>query len=398
MTSLHRLPRLLSRHASLALLLGATAIVATACSAANSDNNEDTGGSGAGTPGGSGAGTPGGSGVGGGFNPTGGSGGSTGSGFEECATSSVEATLAPVNMVIMFDRSESMNENDKWGDATEALKAFLSAPESAGLRVALRFFPDDPGYGECAASFCNMAACAQPEVPVGTLSADPAPMDAQENILISTIDDTDPNGDHTPIYPALGGAVQWARDYLVTAPAEKAVAIFVTDGEPYLCTEDADAIAALAGEGFTNGGIPTYAVGLEGSNEGLMNNIALQGGTNEAIFIGSGGNAQQELLDALKAIQGSQIACSFQMPEAAPGETIDPGKVNVEYTPGNSGNPASIGQVQSEADCSANGGWYYDNPAAPTMINLCPSTCSFVQADIEAKIRVVLGCATTPAH
>jgi len=176
------------------------------------------------------------------------------------------------------------------------------------------------------------------------------------------------------------------------------VAIFVTDGEPYLCTEDADAIAALAGEGFTNGGIPTYAVGLEGSNEGLMNNIALQGGTNEAIFIGSGGNAQQELLDALKAIQGSQIACSFQMPEAAPGETIDPSKVNVEYTPSNGGNPASIGQVQSEADCAANGGWYYDNPAAPTMINLCPSTCSLVQADIEAKIRVVLGCATTPAN
>jgi len=386
MTSIHRLPRLLSRHASLALLLGATAIVAAACGAADSDNNQDTGGSGAGTPGGSG--------VGGGFNPTGGSGGSTGSGFEECATSSAEATLVPVNMLIMFDRSGSMKDDNKWEDATEALKAFVSAPESAGLRVALRFFPDTG----CEAPSCDIATCAQAEVPVGLLSADPAPMDAQEDLLISTIDDTNPYGDHTPIYPALGGSVQWARDYLLTAPTEKAVAIFVTDGEPNLCTEDSDAIAALAGEGFTNGGIPTYAVGLEGSNEELMNDIALQGGTNEAIFIGSGGNAQQDLLDALKAIQGSQVACSFQMPEAAPGETIDPSKVNVEYTPSSGGNPASIGQVQNEADCAANGGWYYDNPAAPTTINLCPSTCNVVQTDIDAKIRVVLGCATTPAH
>ncbi len=394
MTWTHRLPSLLSRHASLALLLGATAIIAAACGSADSENNEVTGGSGAGTPGGSGAGTPGGTGVGGGFNPTGGTGGSTGSGFEECATSSAEASLVPVNMLIMFDRSGSMEDNNKWGDATEALKAFLSAPESAGLRVALRFFPD----GDCHEDFCDIAVCAQPEVAVGTLTADGAPTDAQEDILLSAIDNANPDGDHTPIYPALGGSVQWARDYLLTAPTEKAVAIFVTDGEPNGCNEDSGDIAALAGEGYTNGGIPTYALGLEGSNENLMNNIAEQGGTGQAIFIGSGANAQQELLDALKAIQGSQVACAFQMPEPAPGETIDPTKVNVEYTPSSGGNPTKLGQVGSEADCAANGGWYYDNPAAPTQINLCENTCAVVQGDTEAKIRVVLGCATTPAN
>ena len=54
-----------------------------------------------------------------------------------------------------------------------------------------------------------------------------------------------------------------------------------------------------------------------------------------------------------------------------------------------------IGQVASEAECTAQtGGWYYDNPANPSAIFLCESTCNAVQSDSEGKIEIVVGCAT----
>jgi hypothetical protein len=82
------------------------------------------------------------------------------------------------------------------------------------------------------------------------------------------------------------------------------------------------------------------------------------------------------------------------MPSSSNGQEIDPTKVNVEYTPGG-GMPQTLGQVQDEAHCT-NGGWYYDDPVAPTTITLCPETCQVIQADDQAKIRIVLGCATKP--
>ena len=44
--------------------------------------------------------------------------------------------------------------------------------------------------------------------------------------------------------------------------------------------------------------------------------------------------------------------------------------------------------------CTAAGGWYYDNPASPTKIILCPATCDEVKTFNEASIEIVLGCAT----
>lgn len=380
---------LFSRHLSLGLLVGAAALVGVACGATNDGSSFETSGSG------QGGNSSGNGGVGGGFNPTTGSGGSTGSGFEECATSSDEATLVPLNMIVMFDRSGSMDSNNKWDDSTAALRAFLQDPGTAGLRVALRFFPTNDG---CNGNSCATNVCAVPEVDAAELTSDPAPMDQQEELLVSAINNEDPLGNDTPIHAALGGATQWAKNYLVTNPTEKAVVVLVTDGEPNGCPEGSNTIASLAAEAFNSAGVYTYAVGLEGSQESLMNLIAQQGGTTQGIFIGSGANAEQELLTALQAIRGNQLACEFQMPESTNGEEIDPNKVNVEYTASSGGQPQVIQQVADAATCGPGGGWYYDNPLEPSAITLCPSTCQAVQADSEGSIRVVVGCATETAE
>ncbi|MFO0761149.1 MAG: vWA domain-containing protein [Byssovorax sp.] len=323
-------------------------------------------------------------------------GGSGVGGSDACATSSAEASLIPVNMFIMFDRSGSMKDNNKWGNATSALTAFFEDPGTAGLRVALRFFPE----GDCSNTACDVNACSQPAVPLAELTGDPAPMDAQEKALVSTVEGKNTaSGGGTPLSAALGGAEKWALAYQAAHPVEKTVVVLVTDGAPNGCDENINHIAKLASDAFVASGVLTYAVGLVGSNQSDMDKIAQAGQTTQGFFIGNG-NAQADLLAALQSIQGSQVACEFAMPDkTADGEMIDPALVNVEYLPGGGGAKVEFGQVADAGACTAQkGGWYYDDPQKPTSITLCPTTCSAIQSDPDAKVQILFGCATKPAN
>lgn len=100
---------------------------------------------------------------------------------------------------------------------------------------------------------------------------------------------------------------------------------------------------------------------------------------------------------AEEVIAGSVLTCEWAVPQPPAGEEFDPDKVNVEFDDG-SGNPETIGRVDSMADCGAVvDGWYYDNPAAPTLILACPQTCARMQDAMMATINITLGCATVPA-
>jgi hypothetical protein len=76
------------------------------------------------------------------------------------------------------------------------------------------------------------------------------------------------------------------------------------------------------------------------------------------------------------------------------GMEFDPVKLNVEYTPGGSMTPQELPQADNEADCGAGPGWYYDNPANPTKVILCPGTCAQVETDVGAKVELLFGCPT----
>jgi hypothetical protein len=46
------------------------------------------------------------------------------------------------------------------------------------------------------------------------------------------------------------------------------------------------------------------------------------------------------------------------------------------------------------AGCGQKGGWYYDDPANPTKIIMCPTTCAALQGDVGGKVEVIFGCET----
>jgi len=316
-----------------------------------------------------------------------------------CVTGTANAALSSVNMFVMFDRSTSMNDpgNDvgdsRWVVASRALNAFFADPDAAGLNLALRFFPHDQPADGCNKDGCDVASCAMPLVGLGTLTAETAPADVHEKALTDATASATPSmmTQGTPIYAALAGALSWSAAQRMKTPAENGVVVLVTDGEANGCGDAIDDISQLAADALAQSGVRTYAIGLTGSREEDINQIAKDGGTEQGIFVADGATAQQELLAALGAIRGQLLDCDFPMPEPKPGVEVEPNFINVNYTPGG-GAKATLTRLADESACAGASGWYYDNPTTPTRIILCPSTCDTVTADSMASLEILLGC------
>ncbi len=350
---------------------------------------------------------------GGGSNGIGGSNGVVISPDDACATGTANASLAGVNMFVMFDRSTSMNDPtdinnrnspSRWAAASKALEGFFASTDAAGLNLALRFFPHDVPAAGCSQNGCNVNACATPLVDLGTLTAAAAPADAHEKALIDATAGATPaargggmNGGMmsggTPISAALGGALQWAKAQHQKTPDENTVVVLVTDGQPNGCDTDIPTIAGLASAALAADGTRTYAIGLTGSQEADMDQIAMSGGTTKGIFVADGANTTQDLIAALGAIRGAILDCDFPMPTPTKDSGADPALINVNFTP-SSGAKSTLTQVANEAGCATTAGWYYDNAVNPSRIILCKSTCDTVTADPMASLQILLGCPT----
>ncbi|HEX6272409.1 MAG TPA: vWA domain-containing protein, partial [Polyangiaceae bacterium] len=234
-----------------------------------------------------------------------------------CGTGSATATLTPVSMFVMFDRSGSMiteTTPTRWDNAAAALTSFFQDPEAADLAVALRFFPHDvpaPGCTNSTMSGCVTADCAQPivplmadpMVPLPKLTADPGPVDAHEAALVASITSAlpgrmQPGG--TPTHAALEGALSWATAYQTAhpRPEQQTVVVLVTDGEPNGCGmrcggQNGDretctnGIEMLAANALATSEIRTFVVGLtdEAQSLAFLDELAAAGGTNEAFIV-----------------------------------------------------------------------------------------------------------------
>ncbi len=242
---------------------------------------------------------------------------------------------------------------------------------------------------------CDAADYATPAVEIDTLNA-AAPQ------LIASMTAKSPEG-ATPTSSALQGAIDHAAAWAAAHPTHKVVAVLATDGLPTECAPtDIAGIAAIAAAGVAGTpSVPTFVIGVFSGNDQAaqadLDQIAASGGTGQAYFIDVNGNVGQAFLDALHAIQGTSLACEYQIPAPPPGETLDYNQVNVEHTPPGAMAPETVFYVGDAANCDpTTGGWYYDvDPAqggTPTTILMCPATCDAFGQGGQVDIR--LGCAT----
>ncbi len=309
--------------------------------------------------------------------------------FDACASTVVEGDRLPVQMYIMFDKSGSMLDDQKWAGATAALTAFFQDEDSAGLNVALRFFPDNEPQAGCNENACSVQACASPLVELGTLNALPAHSDPHQAALVEAVQSRTPGG-QTPMYAALAGATDWARSH--RTDDAKTVVVLVTDGEPNGCDESTAAIAGLASDAAAEG-IFTYAIGMSGADITQLHQIANAGGTEQAFVVGTGTSIHKDLVAAFEDIGTSAPSCTMDVPAPSElGEEIEPGLVNVTFLTSPTANPRTLPRVDGPSDCDGSGGWYYDDPMAPTTIELCPASCDLVEDNKNGSLELVFGC------
>ncbi|WP_437510042.1 vWA domain-containing protein [Sorangium sp. So ce1099] len=300
-------------------------------------------------------------------------------GFDEgasCAQTSAEATLLPLDMLILLDRSGSML-GSKWSGVTSAISTFVNDSASAGMNVGLTYFPmGTNGQNDCDHTTYDELAVAIGELPLNTPE------------LSTSIQRTAPGGG-TPMRPALQGVLANATAYKDANPSHKVIVVLATDGDPSGCASNTVAeTAEIAQRALNYNGVQTYVIAVEGSTLSNLDQIAAAGGTTRAFDVTADVAAFSTKMAEIRA---SALPCELLIPEPPEGATLDKNRVAVKLAPGSAG-ALEIPKADNEADCGAGPGWYYDDEQLPTKIILCPASCAAVQGEVHAGLDVLFGC------
>lgn len=236
-------------------------VVASACAA----GSDDEAGGGAGASGGSGgSGASGGDGAG--F--AGGNGGGGEGGFAECATFTDEATQAPAAMLIVLDKSASMNTNNKWATAQLAVVAAIDNDAFDSLSLGLVTFPasiteppdclcDYIGFPDCGQLLpdggvsCGVSGLPQVAMaPAGTMKSN-AGSGVRSNIYNYLVANNplSNSDDGSPIYAAMTAGYDALKAY----DTEQRILVLVTDGG-FSCTS----VSSPARPGYDDGACPDW--------------------------------------------------------------------------------------------------------------------------------------------
>jgi len=216
--------------------------------------------------------------------------------------------------------------------------------------------------------------------------------------LVNALNGATPSG-MTPTEGAIRGLNSFTASHV--SPPRIMIGILITDGDPTACNQNIDFLAGLMSQHLANTGIRTFVIGMNGATFDNLETWAVAGGgpvhanfcdtgVPNCHYYNVGDGDPQAFIQALQQIQQAAVSCQFQLPTPEAG-LLDPSKVSVEYVPGNGGATQKFTQVDNAAACVA-GGFYYDNNTSPTVLFLCPASCSAVQADPNAKVQVLFGC------
>jgi len=308
-----------------------------------------------------------------------------------CASSVEPTTRAPGSVLIVLDRSFSMNsdaqggearfgEPSKWDDAVSSITTLVdSLPE--GLELGLEMFPSTIG--------CNVAA--SPQVPLGDIKT--------VRSAVKSALGVGADGD-TPTEPALRAA--YAVLGATKGSGSRAI-ILLSDGAPN-CGSSTSSVEKAVSDGASMG-VQTYVVGVPGSPYSDFSRLAVLGGTRrdpsclescEATwadtekcchYVTSTSDFKTSLTAALSQIaEKLRTDCVYEVPRP-PGKVIDPGQVNVLATIG-----GAESLVYRSGDPTSDG-WSYSDGTS-TFVVIHGPLCSKILGDPRSKVEIVVGCPT----
>jgi hypothetical protein len=308
-------------------------------------------------------------------------------GLAACATSTASGALAPVDLVLMFDKSGSMDQVPSGSSMSkfEAVKAglltFAADPSSTGMTAQLTFFGQGSGTAFCSASTYTSNV---------TVNSTALP---DTTALAGGFSGVTPDGS-TPTQAAIDGAIAQAQTIAAAHPDHKVAIVMLTDGLPQGCSDDSNITPASndAQAAFSAAtSIPTYVIGV-GDLKTNLDTLAAAGGTSSAYILTDTNTAttNTELIAALGSIRGKTASCNFALPAPPTGQTLNVDAVNVQYTD-TSGTTQTLTYDQN---CTSGDGWHYDDATNPKEIDLCANTCNTVKTQATGKVSIAFGCAT----
>lgn len=306
-----------------------------------------------------------------------------------CAGIAFEGESVPLDIYIMFDQSGSMLNDVGGMTRLEAVRRatteFLRDDATRGIGVGIGYF----GHQAIGETSCENEVYENADVGVSL----------DHESVIRSLASRAPTGE-TPTAAALNGACRYASQWEADNPGRSVVILLVTDGKPEApvscgnggCCPDIEQAESAASACFDGSRhVPTYVLGV-GPNLDLLNRIAKAGGTRQAYLVGDD-NVQENVLRALNGIRGDAIIpCQLELPEPAPGQTLDYGAVNL-FISQNSCDFEPVYHVEHRDQCGDEVGWYYDDNGDPHTVELCPTSCDLVSRP-SSRLRFSVGCAT----
>jgi Mg-chelatase subunit ChlD len=280
-----------------------------------------------------------------------------------CFAKRINALANKPDILIVLDRSESMNIGQRWEPSKSAIKSITSQFQSL-VDFGLALFP---GAGDaCAAGAVDVQIQSNNATAIG-----------------GAIDATGPQG-YTPVGATLEAlaTVLGDRTSQLDSVVKPAYVLLVTDGEPtceidgLLIMPTATSInrANAAVERLKAQNVPTYVIGYSVANAaGVMDGMAQRGGTEHYYPVEN----EAQLVEQFKKITAGLATCEFQLDEVP----SQPSRVKVV-----------IDDIQIYLSDALERGWVLDGKT----IKLQSGACESIRDGAQHKVDVTVECADIP--
>ena len=184
-----------------------------------------------------------------------------------CGASAIPTERVPGSLLLMFDRSGSMNNDStptRWDMSVSAINAVLGSV-SDELSLGLQLFP----YASSGSDSCTV------ELPGGSPNVPIGPLSTTRSQITSALASASPSGGTTPVYEAARQGYRYLDT--LSGPGQRGIIVVTDGGNNCMDSERTAFLAQVETERRTHGYL-TYAVGLDESNNDLST-MAYNGGT-----------------------------------------------------------------------------------------------------------------------
>ena len=294
-----------------------------------------------------------------------------------CETVFTDLVTVPSRVMLLEDKSESMNNDGKWSDAIMAIRS-MATNFDEDIALGLDLFSVQSGYPETASSSCTVGTSAVLDVGINNSKSIANKMFTYSPsgftpLLLAISNYSRP--DYAPIFQNRDG-----KSYLVIISDGKDTCGLqgIADANGYDVNQD---LTDVTTEIHQELGISTIVIGFgHGVSPDQLNAIAEAGGTEFDTYLQA--DDDDELEEALQTIGESvAISCRFELEEF---EVENP---NLDWI-----NIYVNDEVVKRDDgCHKNTGWSWIDKDK-RIIEFCTEACNRVRNEAIEEIRVELAC------